>query len=115
MKFKVLFYIFEIITGLSSTIWFLSGIIMTNTITYNQVYIIDENCHVDLQNLNIYMYNNNIKNEKLMSSAKINNMKLIIGLSTSIIFTTIFIIIYACYIIKKRKQRKQTTYSLLSI
>lgn len=118
MKFKELFYIFEITFGLTFTIWFLIEIIMINVITYNEECLVDENYQVNLINQNIYIYGNNIKNKKLASSINSNNIRLFGPLLVSINYTTFFIIIYMRYKRKKSKQkgqRKQIKYNLIDI
>lgn len=102
MKSKELYYIFETTFSFSFIIWFIMEIITINTITYN--------CHVDFMNKNIYMYINNIENGKLMFSANVNNIWLILFLMIFINITLIFIINYARH---KRDQRKQIKCSLL--
>lgn len=111
MKLKKLIYVFVIALCFSFTIWIVIKIIMINTITYNQVYMIDESCNIELMNQNIYINGNNIRNQEYVHFANLN-MWLTITLACSIIGTIFFIILF---IQQKKKQRKQIRYSLINI
>lgn len=103
MKFKELFYIFEITFGLTFTIWFLIEIIMINIIVNTY-----EICLIDV----------NIENENLIYTINSNNIWLICSLLISINYTLFFTITYMRYKRKQnyqKRQRKQIGYNLIDI